>query len=269
MKYDPDQGYPIRGEDPKVVDLGMALSRAVAKIVAGEVSPHSLYNLPAVQPREWTDADSTIPERVWSNWIPSLGRRELKRALTVDERRELIARRDELTEGLRSYLPSGDKDEFNSILGGLLGGYRSMRHEGEDVEAVLAVLQHVLRDFPLWAISEGCRRIVMNEAGLDPRWPPNDAQIHAVVKSVVKSYKLKLDVVTDVLQACIESSPIPEEHRPQETWEQTKADLQSRGFSCSEKPRITESAGDVMKKFGISKEQWDAIPNLPMDHGVK
>ena len=182
--YDPEQGYPIRGQEP--MDLGTALGRAVAKIAAGEVSPHSPCNLPAVQPSEWNDADSVIPARVWSNWIPSIGRRELKRALTADERGLLERRKADLIEGMRPYLPSSDRDEFNSILGGLLGGYRSMRHEGEDVEAVLAVLQHVLRDFPLWAISEGCRRIVMNEAGLDPRWPPNDAQIHAVVKAVVE-----------------------------------------------------------------------------------
>lgn len=270
MQYDQDQGYPIRREEPKEpTNLGTAVAKFVAKLAAGEVSQHTPSRLPAVQPREFNHhTDQQIPEILWSNWVPAIGKREIKRALTDTERTALVQRKTELAEGLRAYLPS-DADNVDADLGALLGGFRSMRHEGIDVEAVLAVLRHVLRDFPLWAISEGCRRIVMNEAGLDPRWPPNDAQIHAVVKAVVRPYQIKLIAVTDLLTARIENQSIPEEDLPKETWEETKADLARRGFSFGEKPKPTENAWDVRNKYGISQAAWDAIPNLPADFEAK
>ena len=54
-----------------------------------------------------------------------------------------------------------------------------------------------------------------------------------------------------------------------ETWEETKSDLQRRGFSCGEKPKVEESAEKVVAKYGISASQWDAIPDLPPDFELK
>lgn len=54
-----------------------------------------------------------------------------------------------------------------------------------------------------------------------------------------------------------------------ETWEETKADLVERGFNFSEKPKPAETAWDVRNRLGITEAEWDAIPNLPVDHEVK
>lgn len=52
---------------------------------------------------------------------------------------------------------------------------------------------------------------------------------------------------------------------PRETWAETKADLERRGFKFSEKPKLFETAEDVRTKYGISQDQWNAIPDLPPD----
>ncbi len=83
------------------------------------------------------------------------------------------------------------------------------RVSADDIDVMVHVLLVVLRDFPAWAIKEACRRIVMNEAGLDGEWPPNDIQVHAVVANVVKPYREALNKVTALLEAPIEPPEPP------------------------------------------------------------
>jgi hypothetical protein len=83
--------------------------------------------------------------------------------------------------------------------------FRALRLSADEAEVTVQVLLVVLRDFPAWAIKEGCRRITGNEAGLDRRWSPNDTEIHSVVAEVVRPYgRRALDNVTALLAASVE-----------------------------------------------------------------
>lgn len=84
-----------------------------------------------------------------------------------------------------------------------------MRQQGDDVDGVVGVLMATLRYFPLWAIQEGCRRIAMREAGLDPRWAPNDAEVHGVIAAVVADYSRALTNADALLAAPVDAPMEP------------------------------------------------------------
>jgi hypothetical protein len=193
------------------IDLGAVTATLLTKIEKD--SPPMLPDSPARQPTVMNrETDVDIPASLWSAWIPSSGPREIRRALDPSERDALQRRADELSSGLMPFL-STERDTVKSAIAAALGGFRSLRQQGADVAATVGVLCYVLRDFPAWAIQEGCRRIASNEADLDPQWPPNDAQFHLVVGRVVAPYHQTLAIVQALLSAPIES-PAKEEISP-------------------------------------------------------
>lgn len=146
------------------------------------------------------ECDAEIPRRVFSAWKPVNGPRAIVRALTANERSKLEARWLALREAL---MPFGDDQEasVNAEIAAAFGGFRAMRQQDEDVEAVIRVVRAVLREFPLWAIAKGCMLIAQGRAGLDRRYPPNDAQIHEVVTGVVRDYRRSLATAESLLNA--------------------------------------------------------------------
>lgn len=174
--------------------------------------------LPAARPPLVNvEADSKIPLRVWANWIPVHGHRPLVRALTEDEHSIVARRARELDEGLKPF-QEGEKDRVRAALHAMLGGFRSLKARDENAEASVEVLLCVLRDFPAWAIDAAAMRIAKREAGLDPRWPPNDAEIHAVVSAVVEPYIGVRDRLQSLLAAPVEKPQPIERPQPQHDW---------------------------------------------------
>lgn len=125
------------------------------------------------------------------------------RELTPAERTNLTNRATELRAALWGYVP-GERDDVEASIAAMFGGFRSMRQEGAAAEGLVAITAAVLRDFPAWAIARGCMKVSRNEAGLDPRWPPNDTEIYGVVAAVVQEYRKTLDIVEGLLAAPVE-----------------------------------------------------------------
>lgn len=149
------------------------------------------------------EADIAIPNRVWSSWAPAFGERSIVRALTSAESTALQRRAHELRCGLVP-LQQSQRRAADTAISAMFGGFRSMRQQGDDVDGIVGVLLATLRQFPLWAIQEGCRRIAMREAGLDPRWAPNDTEVHGVVAAIVADYRKALKGAEKLLSAPVE-----------------------------------------------------------------
>lgn len=150
------------------------------------------------------ECDHEIPARVFSAWKPTIGAREIIRALEDDERRKVSDRARELREGLDAY-SNDDGDLIEAMILAVLGGFRSLRaRDGQDAEVDARAVRHILREFPLWAISDGCARIACGQADLDPRFPPNDPQIYEVVAGIVKDYRKALATAEALLSAPVE-----------------------------------------------------------------
>lgn len=219
---------------------------------------------PAQQPQPLNlSADRDIPNRVWSNWIPADGHRSVKRELSPSERHLIEQRRKELVEGLAPF--SGEEvSRVEIALNAMFAGYRSMRQIDATGEAIVEVTRAVLREFPAWAIETACVRIARNEVGLDPKWPPNDAQIHEVVAGIVKPYQEALNTSQALLAAPVER---PDPPKPRKTYEQIRAEFAEHGFYLGGgKPVKGENADVLLQKYGVSREDYDAIPDLPKDH---
>ncbi len=150
---------------------------------------------------------------MYSTWTPASGDRAIVRALRPDERLKLEGRAQALQVAL---LPFGD-DEIDAVeaeIAAMFSGFRAMRQQGDDVEAIVAVTRRVVREFPSWAIAKACLLIAQNKADvdgkkLDRRFTPNDSEIYAVVEGVVKLRKDALKSATALLAAPVETPSPP------------------------------------------------------------
>lgn len=204
----------------------MAVIKRAQDAAATTTSPPPQSSAPALPARRNAEGlpvlcdpetDYHIGNAVWSNWIPSNAPRAIVRALTPAERHKLQGRADALTDALRAY---GEDDiaKVEAEIAAMLSGFRSMRQEGEAVDNLLAVTRLVLAEFPHWAIAKGCLLIARRQAGLDPRWAPNDTEIHAVVSKVMEGYQQAHRTVTGLLSAPVERPDLPLPQRgPQPT----------------------------------------------------
>jgi hypothetical protein len=159
------------------------------------------------RPADSYDCDVALP-RLFSAWTPSIGPREIRRALTDAERGKLTARVAVLRDALRPF-ESAEGLLVRAELAAMFSSFRSMRQAGEDVEATIDVTLRVLREFPQWAIAEACLSI----ARQDREWPPNDGQIHAAVESVLSSHRQRLKTCQALLDATVEATDPPKPTR--------------------------------------------------------
>lgn len=245
--HDPDQGFPIRSPEKKT-----ALS-----VRTGSNRKPSLVN---------RELDYQVPGSLWSTWIPANGPRAITRELTVEERAICETRANEFSRGLLPFT-ADEREGVDFALSGMIGGFQ--RHL--DMAPIVDVLLVVLREFPAWAILEGCTKITRDQHGLNPPFNPNfgptDNQVYQVVAGIVAPYRQKLAKVQSLLVAPVEQAT--GETAPRQTWEEAKAELADRGMKFADGTQHGETAEKVMTKLGLSHAEWDAIPNLPADHGAK
>jgi hypothetical protein len=95
----------------------------------------------------------------------------------------------------------------------MFSGFRTMCQQGEDAEPLVEVTKRVLREFPLWAIAQGCLRMAKGKAGLDRRYAPNDTEVFPVVEEIVRPYRRRLETVKALLAAPVEDTG-PEAPKP-------------------------------------------------------
>lgn len=190
--------------------LGTPAKRALAKVGAKTASPATPSPGLALAAKRTSEGlpviyddicDRAIPQVVLSSWREDGKPQELRRPLSTRERQMLEARGLALTQALAPFTDD-QRSQVEAAVAGMLSGFRSMRNASTDtVEVTLAVL----RDFPAWAISRACLMIARNEVGLDKRFAPNDAEIHAVVQRVVKRYEEASDKIGLLLVAPVET----------------------------------------------------------------
>ena len=213
--------------------IGTAAMRALASLgspptyePAKPLVRYDARNLPALCNPE---TDLAIPQRVWSGWAPSVGRREIVRALRPDERHALQARAAELKPALQPYARPLEDDRVAQAVADMFSGFPSMRHSGEDAVGRVDSAMRALSKFPAWAIEQGCRSIQQNGyetiqndiAKIERHWPPSDPEICRAVATIEKIYRAALVNSEALLAAPIEQTE--DELRP--TREEIEAKL--------------------------------------------
>lgn len=167
---------------------------------SGASAPASTANPPRLVDQL---CDVDLP-KLLTGYRPDSGPWEAARALTPAERNALTDRAGELQDCLAGYRPE-EREEVEGEILAMLGGFRSVRERGENVEAMAMVAASVLRGLPLWAIKRGCmliaRREVVTDPPLHPSFAPSDGQICDVVKGVVAYHRKRLEMAERVLTA--------------------------------------------------------------------
>lgn len=152
--------------------------------------------------------DVEIPRSAWSNWTPDSGPRQLRRALTADERTALESRRDELAPVLRPY-ERNEVDRVVLALTDMFGGFPSMRRDDEEAVSRLNAARRVLAEFPAWAIAKGCHNIqslgVWRDGKFNREWPPSDAEIAHEVRACMRLYSDQHRSAVALLEAEVEN----------------------------------------------------------------
>jgi hypothetical protein len=148
--------------------------------------------------------DYELPRRMIC-FRPTTGPFEIRREMRPDERAAAEARAAALEIAL---LPHGDsaRSEIEAAIAGMLSGFRSMRQGEDDAATAVAITRAVLREFPAWAILQGCLKIARRETRCDPRFAPNDAEIVEVVRSIVKPYREAFDAASALLVAVVQDA---------------------------------------------------------------
>lgn len=176
---------PAAGSDSR----GLRLGSATASRTAVSTTNFSSDRLPRIFNRS-TDVD--IPNGAWSTWTPSAGARQLRRALTPEERRALEGRRADLAPALHHYV-AADLDHIALAISDMFGSYTSMRQSGDEAAAKIDSLGRVLHPFPAWAIVKVCGSIQANgvwrDGKFDRRWPPNDSEVMAALREEIRHYE--------------------------------------------------------------------------------
>lgn len=178
------------------------------------VSLHGSDNLPAIRSTAAKPAlvdfaaDYDIP-KLWRDHDVGGKGTTVARALTVNER-SIVERRKVELQTCTAPFTASETDRVVTAISRMLGGIRSLRHDDEETAvAGLDGLRHILRSFPLWAIEAGCDLIHSGEAvidgrKMDRRWAPNDSEVYAVVKDILKPYREQLDKATALLTAPVQ-----------------------------------------------------------------
>jgi hypothetical protein len=243
----------------------MAANRAVAAPDTGPSRVSHLQKLarPAKKTVEGLpvkfdqEADYEIPRRLFSAFKPAVGQREVRRSMRSDEREVIEARAAALELALQPFDPSKDGTTVNASIAAMLGGFRSMRQEGEDLESTVAITRAILREFPAWAITQGCLKIARRETKIDPRYAPNDSQIIDVVRDIVGPYRDNLAQAQSLLDAPLEANP-----KPRATYEELVERCRTDGLMIgSAKPDPKKAAAEFRAANGVSQETWNAIPD--------
>jgi hypothetical protein len=159
--------------------------------------------IPALLHRE---CDIELPRQLFAAWIPDTGLRPIVRALSKEERAKIQVRAAALEGSLKSFTRN-DENTVRASINGLFSGYRAMRQQGDDARAVVDVTMAVLHEFPAWAITQACRKIVCGEAKLDRRFAPNDSEIFDVVTGLVRPYRENLRRAEALLNAPVDDPP--------------------------------------------------------------
>lgn len=161
------------------------------------------------------ETDVAIPLAAWSTWVETGKARQLRRALTEEERAKLVARRSALAPWVGPY----HDEEVDDVALALVDMYHGFPgFQGQSLEAMAAKTESVgllLRreGMPLWAIEKACERIRAkgfvkregNRTFTERHWPPSDAELVEEVRIERKLYGDAYDEAERLLAATVEA----------------------------------------------------------------
>ena len=168
-----------------------------------------------------------------------------------------------LSDGSRK--PKNDsetKAEYFQMARLLLGSYRT--GDANDPEVYIAGVVKILSAYPL----DVCRRVVDPLDGLPSYcdWLPKFSEVKAACEKLcaptVLTRMSEWDRRTQLqIAARQEIAALP---APKQSYADFKDEMAARGMPIDRRPkRIAADIAGIKEKFGITDEQWSALPDIP------
>lgn len=123
-------------------------------------------------------------------------------------------------------------------------------------EAYANALGDAFSSYPMWAGEFAIRH---GDLG-DPSFPPTDRKLRQCLEELVRPHRY----AQQWDKAAMKQIAARDDDRPRKTYEEIAAEFAEIGIVFGRGPRDAEGAVDVnalCDDHGVSKEQWDAIPN--------
>jgi len=118
-----------------------------------------------------------------------------------DSLNALISRRNELADAL---FP-GDRNEIARTIGQMFLAYQQVKLGPDETRATVALYVAQVQEFPQWAVSKGCEKIIQRPIA----WPPSAGEMRAAVQNEARDVQDEHALITSVLNANIEQECAP------------------------------------------------------------
>lgn len=141
----------------------------------------------------------------------------------------------------------------------LIGCYRT--GDANDPETYVAAIISVLAGYPVEVI----REVTEPATGLPSKvsWLPTVAEVKKACDELWGPWRYAQEWEAGARRQIADRQTLAiADHRPRKSYEQIKAEFAAIGIYFDKKSKPID-VGAVRQKFGISQEQWDAIPDAP------
>lgn len=129
--------------------------------------------------------------------------RKLVRELTPTEQSTIESRIATLNAALAPCRPT-DRTAAGAAIANMLAVFPSLRAQGEDAQALVLAYTQLVGEFPLWAITEVCRKFASGRIKSDPRFPPTGPELCIAIRAVIAPHQTEQWKMERILSAPVE-----------------------------------------------------------------
>lgn len=148
----------------------------------------------------------------------------------------------------------------------LFGCYR--KGEAHDPDTYVAAIAAVLAEYPeetIWTVTDP-------RAGLPSKvgWLPTVKEVRDACDDHYGPTRRALELEAAERRQLEERKTLAiPDGRPRKTYEELVADCQARGLNIGPKKSSVQAIDAFLAEHNVTREQFDALPDLPLDHGVR
>ncbi len=145
----------------------------------------------------------------------------------------------------------------------MFGCYR--KGDANDPDAYVGAVAAVLSEYP----AETIKFVTDPRTGIPSRvdWMPTVGEIKRACEEHYGPVRRAIEREANERKQLAERNTLAiSDNRPRKTYEELIADCQAKGLNIGPKKPSVEAIDGFLAEYGVSREQFDAMPDLPLDH---
>lgn len=168
---------------------------------------------------------------------------------------------------IQASLDHRDKKTIASAITDLAIGMKSRSGGEGDTKEIVRVYGTALMAYPTWAVVDACQRVQRGTAGLSPTYLPSVAELVQLCEGAVAALHAERAKLSAVLsarprQTAVDPGPDTRD-RVAAILARTKASLDATAAEQRGHTRPKPDTRPPWEQMGITREQFDALPDQP------